>query len=201
MNHGKYERRKAPARHEAKQGKMRLIASILSIVLVLTLGIGVTLAYLVANSEPIKNTFTPSEVSCEVTEEFDSETKSNVNVKNTSDIAVYIRVKLVSYRVNEKGQNIGGEATVPEFTLGTGWFLKDGYYYYSIPVAAGESPENPLIGEEGIKLVYYDDVDGGKQVIEVMAEAIQSLPTSVVAEKWNVTVNEDGTLTEGGSVG
>ena len=38
----------------------------------------------------------------------------------------------------------------------------------------------------------YQDADGGKQVIEVIAEAIQSVPTTVVAEKWGVTVDTDG---------
>ena len=39
-------------------------------------------------------TRTPSHVSCEVTEKFDGETKSNVNVENTGDTDAYIRVRL-----------------------------------------------------------------------------------------------------------
>ena len=40
----------------------------------------------------------------------------------------------------------------------------------------------------------YTDADGGRQVIEVIAEAIQSVPTSVVKEYWNVTVDANGMI-------
>lgn len=49
-----------------------------------------------------------------------------------------------------------------------------------------------MIGNDGITLVEYTDADGGRQVIEVIAEAIQSVPASVVAENWDVTVDKDG---------
>ena len=101
-------------------------------------------------------------------------------------------MKLVTYRVNEKGERIGGTAAIPGFTLGNGWFAKDGFYYYNKPVAPGDTPATDLIGDKGIKLVEYIDADGGKQVIEVIAEAIQSVPTSVVEQMWNVKVDADG---------
>lgn len=194
MYHGKFDPRKAPA----KRAKKRMTTLVLSLVLLLVLGIGGTLAFLVDNTSPVTNTFTPAQVSCHVTENFDGTTKTNVNVVNDSNITAYIRVKLVTYRVNDAGQHIGGTATIPSFTPGEGWFEQDGYYYYKNPVAAGASPAANLISS--ITLTgSYSDADGGKQVIEVMAEAIQSLPTSVVAEEWNVTVDSAGTLTKGGN--
>lgn len=187
MHHGKANRTRRP-----------MTVVILSVVLLLALSIGGTLALLMDKEAPITNSFTPVSVSCEVTENFGGTVKSNVNVTNTSDIAAYVRVKLVTYRVNDAGQHIGGTATIPTFTPGSGWFEKDGYYYYSQPVAAGGSPATNLI--DSITLTgSYADADGGKQAIEVLAEAIQSVPTSVVAEKWNVTVANDGTLYTGGS--
>lgn len=171
---------------------------VLSSLLVLILGIGGTLALLVDRDESITNTFTPAQVSCHVTENFDGTTKSNVNVVNDSNITAYIRVKLVTYRVNDAGQHIGGTAGIPTFTPGDGWFEQDGYYYYSQPVAAGASPATALISSITLNDTY-TDADGGKQVIEVMAEAIQSVPTSVVAEKWKVTIDTNGTLTQGGN--
>ena len=51
-----------------------------------------------------------------------------------------------------------------------------------------------MIGNDGITLVKYTDADGGRQVIEVIAEAIQSVPTSVVADNWNVTVDANGVI-------
>ena len=90
-----------------------------------------------------------------------------------------------------------GSQSIPSFTPGEGWFEKDGFYYYKNPVAPDATPVTDLIGKDGITLVEYNDADGGKQVIEVIAEAIQSVPTDVVKNKWNVTVNADGTISKG----
>lgn len=167
---------------------------LISVLLLVAVAAGGTIAYLFTQTDAIVNTFTPSHVSCEVSETFNGTVKSNVNVKNTSDIDAYLRVKLVTYRVNNEGEHIGGTATVPNFTPGTNWFEKDGYYYYSYPVEAGGSPNVNLIGTPGITLKTYSDADGGKQVIEVMAEAIQSVPADAVHQAWGVTVGSDGKI-------
>lgn len=172
-------------RHSRKTGTL-----LFSLVLLLTMMIGGTLAYLTMKTDPIQNRFTPSQVSCVVTEKFSGEVKSEVNVKNTSDIEAYIRVKLVSYRVNNdtEPKRIGGTATIPSFTPGTNWVKYGDYYYYTLPVAPGEKPAYDLIGTAGITLIEYNDADGGKQVIEVMAEAIQSGPPSAVGQAWGVSI-------------
>ena len=172
---------------------------VLAIALVLVLGCGVmgTLMLLVDKTSEVKNTFSPSAVACKVTERFDGTVKKNVNVTNTSDINAYIRVKFVTYRVNAVGEKIGGTAEIPSFELGDGWFEKDGFYYYSKPVAPDGVPEEDLIGEDGITLVSsYTDSDGGRQVIEVIAEAIQSVPADAVEQAWNGTVT-DGSISKG----
>lgn len=171
----------------------RIITLLIALLLFSALAVGGTVAWLTANATPVENTFTPSHVACQVTENFDGTTKSNVNVTNTGDTEAYIRVKLVTYRVNDAAQHIGGTATIPTFTPGTNWVKSGDYYYYTLPVAAGAAPENPLIGESGIALTEYTDADGGKQVVEVMAEAIQSQPKDAVESSWNVTV-VDGKL-------
>lgn len=166
---------------------------ILSFLLIFTVTVGGTLAYLSTQTNDVVNTFTPSHVSCEVEEDFsDGITKKNVNVTNTSDIEAYIRVKLVTYRVNEDGtKHIGGTSNIPSFVPGENWLeYNDGFYYYTLPVAPNETPAVPLIGESGITLQKYIDVDGGKQVIEVMAEAIQSKPAKAIGEAWHVTISE-----------
>ena len=174
----------------------RIITLLIALLLFSALAVGGTVAWLTANATPVENTFTPSHVACRVDESFNSTTgvKSNVNVTNTGDTEAYIRVKLVTYRVNGDGQHIGGTATLPSFTRGENWVAFGGYYYYTKPVAAGATPANPLIGTPGIALKEYTDADGGKQVIEVMAEAIQSQPAAAVTQSWDVTVGEDGTI-------
>lgn len=200
MHHGKYERkyRKAPARRSRETGNNRLTALLLSMVLLIAIAIGGTVAYLVTKDAPVKNTFTPSHVACKVTEEFDGKEKKNVNVENTGDTEAYIRVKLVTYRVNDQKQHIGGAAAIPAFTLGANWVLHDGYYYYTLPVEPGKKPATDLI--QSIPLTEtYNDADGGKQVIEVMAEAIQSGPQQAVGQAWGVSITEGSVVALSGN--
>ena len=167
----------------------RIITLLIALLLFSALAVGGTVAWLTANTGNVANTFTPSHVACQVTENFDGTTKSNVNVTNTGDTEAYIRVKLVTYRVNDDGQHIGGTATIPTFTPGSGWIEHDGYYYYTSPVKPGEEPNDDLISS--ITLTgSYNDADGGKQVIEVMAEAIQSQPAAAVGSSWGVSISE-----------
>ena len=190
MYRGKYVS-KHGAKHEPRSRRSRVTALALSAVLLVALAIGGTLAWLTARSENVTNSFTVGHVSCQVTETFKDNVKSNVNVKNTGDVPAYIRVKLVTYRTNADGQHIGGTATLPSFTLGTGWVLHDGYYYYTLPVAAGGTPATNLTDSMTLTNSY-DDADGGKQAIDVMAEAIQSVPAQAVGEAWGVSISEGG---------
>ena len=172
----------------------KVIVLAIAVVLLLSATVTGTLMYLVSKTTAVTNTFEPATVICEVQENFDDTVKKNVTVKNTSNIDAYLRVKLVTYRVNADGERIGGTAAIPSFTPGEGWFEKDGFYYYKNPVAPDATPVTDLIGKDGITLVEYNDADGGRQVIEVIAEAIQSVPTSVVKEYWNVTVDANGVI-------
>ncbi|MGM9940902.1 MAG: hypothetical protein ACI32N_02785 [Bulleidia sp.] len=191
---------------------------ILSFVLILTITVGGTLAYLSTRTDDVVNTFTPSHVDCTVVEVFENNIKSSIRVQNTSDIDAFIRVKLISYRVNEAGEQIGGTAPItglnPGLNLSNDWFEKDGFYYHKAPVAADDNNSDTFADmtkdllENGSEIELtgsYNDPDGGKQVIEVMAEAIQSKPNTAVEQAWGVTVGEDGnlidpsTLTEGGN--
>lgn len=169
--------------------KIRTGALILSTLLLVVLAIGSTVAWLSTKDKPITNTFTPSHVTCEVTENFNGTVKSNVNVRNTGDTEAYIRVKLVTYRTNDQGQHIGGTATIPNFKLGKNWVEYGGYYYYTLPVTAGEQPATNLT--DSMTLTgSYNDADGGKQAIDVMAEAIQSKPASAVGNSWGVSISQ-----------
>ena len=193
---GKHRKAAAPAHGKALRTG-RLTTMVIATVLLLALAIGGTVAWLSTKDAPITNTFNPSEVACEVTEKFDGSTgvKSNVNVKNTGTINAFIRVKLVTYRTNDQGQHIGGTASLPAFTLGTGWVKYGDYYYYTKPVAPNQKPETNLTNSMTLTGTY-NDADGGKQVIEVMAEAIQSVPEDAVKAAWGVdfSIDADGSL-------
>lgn len=197
MYKGKYEdkhREEAAAPASEKTLRTgRVTAIVMATVLLLALAIGGTVAWLSTKSAPITNTFTPSKVACEVTESFDGTVKSNVNVQNTGDTQAFIRVKLVSYRTNNAGEHIGGKAALPDFTLGAGWVAYNGYYYYTLPVAAGGTPNTNLT--DSMTLTgSYNDTDGGKQAIDVMAEAIQSVPEAAVKAAWGLSIDANGNL-------
>lgn len=187
---GKHRKAAAPVLGKALRTG-RLTAMVIATVLLLALAIGGTLAWLSTKDEPIQNKFLPTKVTCEVMETFNGSTgvKSNVNVKNTGTIDAFIRVKLVTYRTNDAGQHIGGTATIPSFTLGENWVEFGGYYYYTLPVAAGEKPATNLT-ETMTLTSSYSDADGGHQAIDVMAEAIQSGPAQAVGQAWGVSISQ-----------
>lgn len=188
------------ARYEGKHGKPqaqsvsarprrrgRATAMLLATVMLFALAVGGTIAWLIDKDSPLVNTFDPSKVTCEVQEKFDGKVKSDVNVKNTGDIDAFIRVKLVTYRTNDAGQHIGGTAALPQFTLGANWVEYNGYYYYTLPVAPGNKPATKLTDSMTLT-ESYDDADGGHQSIDVMAEAIQSVPAEAVGQAWGVSI-------------
>ena len=196
MYQGRFEN--ATPKRRPRRGTKRLTTLLLSGLLLVTLIVGGTVAYLVTQVTPVTNTFTPSHVTCQVEEKFDGKEKKDVNVTNTGDTDAYIRVKLVTYRVNDNGDHIGGTASVPDFTPGENWKEYKGYYYYTLPVAPGGKPSADLINS--ITLTgSYNDADGGKQVIEVMAEAIQSRPAEAVGESWGVIISEGSVIPYSGS--
>lgn len=191
MYKGKHE-----AQHSGKTArKGRLTAMIVSVVLILALAIGGTIAWMSTKTDSVVNTFNPSRVTCEVEEKFNGEVKTDVNVRNTGDIPAFIRVKLVCYRTNEAGRHIGGVAKAPSFDFGAGWVRYGDYYYYTKPVAPGATPADSLA--EVIKLTEnYTDVDGGHQSIDVIAEAIQAGPEAAVKAAWGAgfSIDTNGNL-------
>ena len=198
MQKGKYQGRHEAASSRSVQKRIRpngrLTAMVIATVMLLALAIGGTVAWLTDKSDAVVNTFTPSQVRCKVDETFDNKTgvKSNVKVQNTSDIPAFIRIKLVTYRTNAQRQHIGGTAELTGFQPKNGWVKVGDYYYYPQPVAAGQFTPNLI---DSITLQSsYNDADGGYQAIDVMAEAIQSVPDAAVKEAWGFGLKADGSL-------
>lgn len=194
MNRNHYEGRhsgegRRPARRRSRNWA-RPTALILATVTLLALVIGGTVALLKTSTGSVVNEFKFTDVTTTVKEEFNGYEKTAVNVTNTGTTNAYIRVKLVTYRTNDKGDHIGGTATLPAFALGENWVLHtDGYYYYTLPVAPGQSPAANLADKITLTATY-DDADGGHQSIDVMAEAIQSEPAEAVGQAWGVSISQ-----------
>ena len=162
---------------------------IVSALLVLAVGTTATLAYLADKTGDLTNTFTPSAVTCQVNEQFNGAAKSNVTIKNTGDIAAYIRVAVVANWV--KDGNVV-QSTDVNFTLSTasGWFKEGDYYYYKKPVAAGSSTADLFIGSlQAVNAVTTAPDSGCKLKVDILAEAIQSEPAQAVIDAWGSDVN------------
>lgn len=181
------------AAHGGAKRSLVLVVSVLALVLAVA---GGTLAWLSANSGPVTNTFTPAQVSCEVDETFQNNVKSAVSIKNTSNIDAYIRAYVVVTWKDAEG-NVYGKLPVKDtdYTMtmpnNTKWFKSGDYYYYPDAVPSGAS--TGMLIEE-CKLIGTPPADGYSLSVEIIAEAIQSLPATTVASVWPVTVDANGAL-------
>lgn len=183
----------------------------LPVLLVALLAVGGTLAYIMTQTQAVINTFKPTDVTVEITEEFQGTTKSNVQVLNKEGedaIPVYIRVMLVHnwYRTVDGEEQLAGksnwqieagnyavddEGTQVSIFNTTDWFKVGDYWYYKYEVPVGEST-NELINK--INLLQ-DVADGTHQGLEIVAEGIQSVPDEAVKDAWKavkVMTDDDG---------
>lgn len=151
--------------------------------------VGVTLSFMFKKAEKT-NTFIPAEVTCEVKESLLSGVKSDVCVKNTGNVAAYLRIRLVSYYVYDNGDIAGRvPSQYPTLTLQNGWIAgADHTYYYPTPVEPG-AKTGILCDPITLGAVKLADGKTVYQVLEVFAEAIQAEPVGAVQEAWNVTVS------------
>lgn len=161
----------------------RWVPGLLILALLSALTVGGTLAYIVARTDTVTNTFAPGQMDCQVVEDFtDGTVKKNVCIRNTGDGYAYIRVKLLPYWYDKQEDTIVAKsAWTPAFTLGEGWTLgADGYYYHNAPVAPGQTT-SVLIPSVTLS---QDDVSLARQVLEIIASCIQAEPEAAVLEAW-----------------
>ena len=154
-------------------------ALIIALALILVLAVGGTVAYIFTQTDPVINTFTPTEAKITVDEETNSNQKTSITVVNNSTgVPVYIRVALVANMIDGAG-NVTG-ADVPTFTPGKDWKKgSDGYYYYTQPVPVGESTGNLLKAPM--------ELSENMQVV-ILADAIQAMPKQAVIDAWGQTI-------------
>lgn len=163
-------------------------------VLVLVLGIvGTTLAYLFTNTDSITNTFTVATAGITVDEKLENGVKNDVTIKNTGDVDVYIRARVIVTWKDDEG-NVSATAPVAgtDYTItyqtGTGWVEYEGNYYYTSSVAAG-GPTGVLFTD--CKPVEGKTPDGYHLSVEILADSIQAKPENAVQEAWGVKISAD----------
>lgn len=159
-----------------------------------------SLAWLISAPGPVVNEFIPGEVTIQVDETFNGTTKQNVRIKNTGNVPAYIRVALVPAWVDDEGNIAAKPASLElnddcDITWGDNfnqfWFEgTDGFYYCKTVIEPDES--TPILIKSCTVKGEEHEYDFELQVI---ASAVQSLPTSTVGEVWPpVEVGMDGTL-------
>ena len=162
-----------------------------------------SLAWLISAPGPVVNEFIPGEVTIQVVETFDGTTKSNVRIKNTGTVPAYIRVALVPAWVDDEGNIAAKPASLEQLYSdcdiawgedGKGyeadWFKgTDGFYYCKTFINPQDS--TPILIKSCTVKGEEHEYDFELQVI---ASAVQSLPTTTVETVWPVVVGPDGTL-------
>ncbi len=178
-----------PGAHSRKDSKPRFPTNkaavlLLSMILLIGIAVGTTVAFLVARTEPMKSTFEYAKVSCEVTG-----SKENVQIKNTGNTAAYIRATYVVTWRDAYGKVAvsvpGGYSYTLTENLSNNWKKgTDGYFYYTSPVAPGNSTLDSL---PTCNVTYPDNPEYTLSV-EILAEAIQSEPAEAVQQAWGATL-------------
>lgn len=185
------------------------LMAVLALVLVLTVAVGGTIAWLSKGTDPVVNTFTMGTVEPGIDEEFNGDTKSNIGVTNSGSVPAFVRVKLLftwqegatpgdsSSNPGTPGDIVGVPVTGNDITWewGSGQNWKkgtDGYYYYTVPLGSEESAT--LLN----KVEVNSNSENGEQYylgLNILVDAVQATPADAAEETWGVTV-ANGVITQ-----
>lgn len=169
----------------------RKAALILSLCLIFALAVGTTVALLVAHTNAVTNTFTAAKSKITIEEKTDDGSKSEIYVKNVGTATSYVRVKLVCNWV-DKDKNVSATPAPAPVITNSDWFVKDGIYYYKMPVALNGETSNLL---QNHPITQGEAPDGYHLEVTVLAESIQAAPSEAVTKSWGVDVGSNGYLT------
>lgn len=164
-------------------------ALLVSLLLILTVTVGGTIAFLMDSDGPLHNLFNPSKVTTKVVEDvtIDPTKKQDVKIQNTGDTDAWIRATVIVTWQDEDG-NVYGQAPVKgtaytDWTPGINWLKGDhGFYYYTKPVGSGAITPNALLTE--ISLIGVSPAEGYYLTVEIIGSGIQSEPAYVFNTEW-----------------
>lgn len=162
-------------RNKSKKKWMLLV----SLVMLLTITVGGTLAYITTSDDPVKNIFTTSQVPISVQEDpFDGTVKNNVKIQNDGNTDAYIRAAVVVTWKDSSGNvyaikpEVGVDYQVT-FPGDTGWVYReaDGFYYYTASIAPNNQTGVLLTNCKPLKSA---PADGYTLSVEIVAESVQA---------------------------
>lgn len=193
-----------PRRPGRPLSSRKALFALVSVLVLVFAAVGVTVAYLQTQTDPLKNEFTPAKVSCDVEEAFDGNVKSNVSIRNTGDTDAFIRVAIVANWVQTGKNSSVTSVYAQQPVLGVdytvvwaggvednaNWLQDDnGFYYYKNAVKPNGATDTliqecTLIGEAPA---------GYRLAVEIVASAIQASPETVAEKYWHISV-ENGEI-------
>lgn len=147
--------------------------ALIALIVILSCAVGGTLAWLVDVTNPVNNTFTPGNITCEIHETNSGGEKSNVTVTNTGNADAYIRAAIVINLVDNEGNILAQTPTAGTdftMTLGGDWQQIEDYYYYRGAVTAGGTTTNLINSCEENATGH----DGYHLQVTILSEAIQA---------------------------
>lgn len=215
---------KSLQQNNEKSRLFRVFAVVLLAALLAAAVFGAVFAALRDTTAKVENLLDPASVTCSVEEEFDGTEKKNVKVKNTGDVAAYIRVKVVINWTDKDGKvimyvpddykSVVGSVNTTGWTrlggtdtgtgTGTGTVdITDGYWYYNGIVKPAD-PKNPGVEVtdilvESIKAQTPDEKAKYNMNVYILAEAIQAIPNQVDSTGNPVSVEKWGVTFDGSS--
>lgn len=145
---------------------------LISLVLLLTVAISGTVAFLADNTGEVENIFTSAEVTVGIDETLGDNTKSGIKFQNTGDVPAYIRATFVINWTNSENQIVpapaNGSVVVSPAGNDGNWVLDGDIYYYtpSVPVG-GWTTEMPVV-------VTVNAPEGYTCHVDVYAEGVQA---------------------------
>lgn len=188
-------------------GRFKMTTLLASFALILAIGVGTTAAFLATTTDSVPNAFEPSKVEVSLSENFDGEKKSNITFSNEVDIPVFVRATLAVWWTDADGSIVsqpegcswsGGD-------VATGWTqIKDDakgsdvYYYNKALEPKGQAGDLTTAMLSPIEAVIPDG-SGCKLNVEVLYEAIQAEPVSVVQDAWGVSISGGNVTVVSGS--
>lgn len=165
--------------------------------------VGGTVAWIIADTDTVVNTFEPVTVTDKIEEDFNKQIKENVKISNTGDIATYVRVVLIPAWVDAGGNIAAQKPDESDYQIvmnmdENDWFSvsADGitYWYCREKVEPGE--DSPVLIKSCEPLVSKNGMDGTPLhfQLKVISSTIQAEPDKAVNEAWSKVEVSDGKL-------
>ena len=178
MAKGKHQR---VPKHYRKSNKV--VPVLLSVVLLLSLAAGATIAFISTKSTQVENEFIPASVVSSVNDDG--------TVNNDGNVDAYIRAAVVVNWMDRDG-NVYGIKPSYTVAINSGWSKSGDFYYYTSAVAA-----NKATATSPVTVTLSDGQEAPSDYslsIEIVAEAIQAEgtldsddSTTAVFDAWGLT--------------